>query len=64
VLLIFPLPHIFEGMRAVLAGQPLPSPRLIWAFGLDAIYLLGAFAFFAFMFSLARRRGLLLKLQD
>jgi len=37
---------------------------LIWAFGLDAIYLLGAFVFFAFMFSLARRRGLLLKLQD
>ncbi len=64
VLLIFPLPHIFEGMRAVLAGQPLPSPQLVWAFGLDAIYLLGAFAFFAYMFSLARRRGLLLKLQD
>jgi ABC-2 type transport system permease protein len=64
VLLIFPLPYIFEGMRAVLAGQSLSSTQLAWAFGLDALYLLAAFAFFAFMFSLARRRGLLLKLQD
>jgi ABC-2 type transport system permease protein len=63
-LLFFPLPHIFEGMRAVLAGHPLPAVQLSWAFALDAVYLLGGFAFFGYMFQLARRRGLLLKLQD
>ncbi len=61
---VLPLPHIFEAMRAVLAGRPLPIPQLGWAFALDAAYLLVAFVFFGYMFSLARRRGLLLKLQE
>lgn len=62
LLLLMPLPHIFEGMRAVLAGRPLPLDHL--AFLLDAIYLLLAWGFFGYMFALARRRGLLLKAQE
>ncbi len=64
ILVFMPLPHFFEGMRTVLAGQPLPVADLLWGFGLDALYLAGAFAFFGYMFSLAMRRGLLLKAQD
>jgi len=59
-----PLPHIFEAMRAVLAGQSLPVGRVVWAFLLDGVYLGLAFAFFGYMFSLARQRGLLLKVQE
>jgi len=64
ILLLLPLPHLFEGMRAVLAGGPFPAHHLAWAFGLDAVYLAAAFAFFGYMFAQARARGLLLKLQE
>lgn len=64
VLMVLPLPHIFEGMRAVLAGQPLPVGSLVAAFALDAIALALAFGFFGYMFSVARQRGLLLKMQE
>jgi ABC-2 type transport system permease protein len=64
LLLWLPLPHIFEGMREALRGQPLDARRLGWAFALDAIFLVAAFAFFAWMFRLAVRRGSLLKAQD
>lgn len=62
--MVLPLPHIFEGMRAVFAGRPFPTADLVWAFVLDFLYLGLAFAFFGYMFQLARRRGLLLKAQD
>jgi len=64
ILVFLPLPHLFEGMRAVLAGQPFPIASLGWGFGLDGLYLAAAFGFFGYMFSLALRRGLLLKAQD
>ncbi len=64
VLVLLPLPHLFEAMRVVLRGGPLPVTRLAAAFGLDAVYLALAFAFFGYMFSLARRQGLLLKMQE
>lgn len=51
-------------MRTVLAGQPLPVTDILLGFGLDAVYVAAAFAFFGYMFSLARQRGLLVKAQD
>lgn len=59
-----PLPHIFEALRSVFAGNGLPTVHLAWAFGLNAVYLVAAFAFFGVMFEKARARGFLLKLQD
>jgi ABC-2 type transport system permease protein len=59
-----PLPHIFEGMRAVLRGEPLDGGRLAWALALNGVYLAAAFAFFAHMFRQALRRGALLKASD
>jgi len=59
-----PLPHIFEALRAVFAGQGLPVGHVAWAFGLNALYLAAAFVFFGVMFEKARERGFLLKLQE
>jgi ABC-2 type transport system permease protein len=53
-----PPSHVFEGMRAVLAGRPLPTGSLAIALGLDAIYLVGAFLFANAMLRQLRRRGL------
>lgn len=59
-----PLPHVFESMRSVFAGNGLPPEHLKWAFGLDAIYLVAAFMIFGYMFERARDRGFLMKLQE
>lgn len=64
VLTLMPLPHVFEGMREVLAGRRLPLANVWTALALDAVYLAVAFAFFGYMFMLARERGLLLKAQE
>lgn len=59
-----PLPHIFESLRSVFAGQPYDPARLLWAYGLSLVYLVSAFFFFGYMFERARAKGFLLKLQD
>lgn len=59
-----PLPHIFEALRSVFAGHGLPSEHLLWAFGLNVVYLVAAFIFFGYMFEKAREWGFLLKLQE
>jgi ABC-2 type transport system permease protein len=64
ILWYIPLPHIFEALRAVFAGQPLPLYHVYWAFGLNIIYLVVAFIVFGVMFENARSRGFLLKLQE
>jgi ABC-2 type transport system permease protein len=52
-----PPAHVFESMRAVLAGRAIPWGSLGAAFGLDAVYLTGAFVFAKGMFATLRRRG-------
>jgi ABC-2 type transport system permease protein len=52
-----PPSHVFESMRAVLAGQPTPWGSLAIALGLDVAYLIGAFAFANRMLLQLRRRG-------
>lgn len=64
VLWWFPLPHIFENMRSVFAGQGLNLQHLAWAFGLNVAYLVAAFAFFRVMFERARAKGFLMKMQE
>jgi hypothetical protein len=48
-------------MRAILAGAPAQWTELAVAFGLDALYLVGAFAFARWMFATLRRRGYVTK---
>jgi ABC-2 type transport system permease protein len=60
--LSIPATHVFEGMRQVLNGKGLSTHHLVWAFGLNIIYLVAAALFFRYMFNVAREKGLLAKL--
>jgi ABC-2 type transport system permease protein len=60
--LSIPATHVFEGMRQVLNGKGLSPHHLVWAFGLNVLYLIAAAAFFRWMFDVARQKGLLAKL--
>ena len=62
VALVLPSTHVFEGMRAVVAGETLRGATLIAAFGLNAFYLLAASVFFAWMLRRVREKGYLGKL--
>ncbi len=64
VALALPTTHVFEGMRAVLAGGALPTGHLAWAFGLNAVFLSASVAVFIGIFRVARRRGLLLSVGE
>lgn len=52
-----PTAHIFESMRTVLGGDPIPWSRLALAFALDGFYLALAGAWCARMFATLRTRG-------
>jgi len=54
-----PASYVFEGMRQVLDGGAFPGAELVAAFVLDALYLLGGWALFAWMLRQVRERGLL-----
>jgi len=60
VALALPTTHVFEGMRAVLAGSVFPAGHLAWAFGLNLLFMGAAVWIFIAIFGVARRRGLLL----
>lgn len=52
-----PPSHVFEGMRAVLDGAPVPWTDLGLALGLDVIYIVAAALFARRMFAVLRARG-------
>lgn len=52
-----PSAHVFESMRTVLAGSPVPWDRLGAALVLDVLYLIGALALARWMLTVFRRRG-------
>jgi len=62
VALCLPSTHVFEGMRAVLAGQATPTGHLLAAAGLNIIFLALAAWLFAATLRSARQRGLLVKI--
>ena len=49
-------------MRQVLRGDGLSTQYVLWAFGLNVLYLFAAGLFFNYMFAVAREKGLLAKL--
>lgn len=57
-----PSTYVFEGMREILRGGSFNAGHVLWAFGLNAVYLLVAGIFFRVMIDQARARGLLAKL--
>ena len=56
-----PCAYIFEGMRSALQGAPFSGSDLLWATGLNLIYLAAAGLLFAKVMRIARERGLLTK---
>lgn len=59
-----PAAHIFEGLRAALAGQPANWGQLALASGLNAAWMLAAIAVFAGEFRHARIRGALISIGE
>lgn len=55
---LIPAAHVFEGMRSVITGHGLPVDQLVWAFGLDIIYLAGAWWLFDYLLRRVRELGL------
>lgn len=62
VALALPTTHVFEGMREVVQTGALSWLHLVWAFGLNGVWVAGAAFFFHKMLANARERGLLAKL--
>ena len=52
-----PTSHIFESMRAILAGSPVPWSQLGVALALDTLWLAAGFAFARKMMTTLKRRG-------
>ena len=59
-----PAAHVFEGMRGVLLEGRFDLHHLVWAMGLNCIYLVFGILLFFWMFRITRQRGLLLQLGE
>ena len=63
VALALPSAHVFEGMRAALAGE-VRWDHLAWAVGLNALWMAAGLMLFAAQFRQARLRGALLNIGE
>lgn len=61
---LLPPSHIFEGMRAILAGEGFRPDLFVKAVGLDLAYALGAAWLFLHFLRAARRRGTLIQIGE
>ena len=64
VALALPSAHVFEGMRAALAGGGVDWSEVAWASGLNVVWVAGAALLFAWQFRAARERGALLTIGE
>jgi ABC-2 type transport system permease protein len=64
IALALPSAHVFEGMRAALAGGGILWSELGWAVGLNIVWMAAAAALFARQFRIARERGALLAIGE
>lgn len=59
-----PAAHVFEGMRAVIATGAFPATELVWASGLNAVYLAALVVWFHRMFAACKEKGLLVRVGE
>jgi len=59
-----PAAYVFEGMRQVITYHTFPVSELVWATGLNVIYLVGSFFFFRWMFGVVKSKGLLVRVGE
>ena len=64
VAFFIPAAHVFEGMRRVISEKSFPTEEVLWATGLNAIYVFIAVLFFAWNFRVVKRKGLLAKVGE
>ena len=64
VALALPPTHVFEGMRAILLEHTFDPTDLLWALGLNAVYLAAGYATFSWFLGSARKNGTLLQLGE
>jgi ABC-2 type transport system permease protein len=64
IALALPSAHVFEGMRAALAGNGVAWDHLAWAAGLNVLWLGAAILLFAGQFRAARTRGALISIGE
>ncbi len=61
---LVPASHVFEGMREVISTGGFPLNQLLWASGLNAVYVLFSFLFFHWNFKVVKQKGLLVKIGE
>lgn len=59
-----PASHVFEGLRAVISGGALPLNEILWAAGLNVVYIILAILFFTWNFRSIKKKGLLVKVGE
>lgn len=59
-----PAAHVFEGMRKVLSSGTFPIHELLWASGLNLVYLFCSILLFHQVFAIVKERGLLMRIGD
>ena len=64
IALALPSAHVFEGMRGVLLDGVIQWQQMLWAFGLNLVWLGLATLLFAWQFHQARVRGALLSIGE
>lgn len=61
---VVPPAHIFEGMRAVLTTGTMPVTHLLWATGLNFVFLVLMVAWFYHTFNVCKDRGMLVRVGE
>jgi ABC-2 type transport system permease protein len=59
-----PSSYVFEGMREVITNGSFPVQKLLWAAGLNALYLAAAFVVFYRVFRTVKIKGLLARIGE
>jgi len=59
-----PASHVFEGMRAVISGGAFPTSELLWAGGLNLLYLAASLLFFSVLYRGVKKKGLLARVGE
>ena len=59
-----PAAHVFEGMRAVLMNQIVPWEHVLWATGLNVLYLFIMITIYQYTFSACKEQGMLVRVGE
>lgn len=59
-----PAAHVFEGMRIVLMKGIIPVEQLMWAIGLNVLYMAMIIGIFQYTFKICKDRGLLVRVGE